>query len=254
MHSSSFYELRARYVYTPLYGPYSLSEALEGLLFYSLNESRDSIAIGSKRTLRHELIFELSNVVDDLQEYLHYFSSTFLISPLNSPDFIKELQAGYGRFEHLTVYWGALISRLIIARGIIEHNFWPHLFHPGIFNPSAFQGLGQPPSSTLSNASLEKSFASTFTSAFTLPSHIYSTPHSLYYPLESQHLPLNVQSKRSQRMPSKTDLTVGEENRMSSLKLNTMTTPSGLHPSRAPSSCQLSDSSLTSHVPQIFED
>ena len=33
MHPSSFYDLQARYVYTPLHGPYSLSEALEGLLF-----------------------------------------------------------------------------------------------------------------------------------------------------------------------------------------------------------------------------
>ena len=200
MHPSSFYDLRARYVYTPLYGPYSLSEALEGLLFYSLDELRDSIAIGCKRTLRHELISELSNVVDDLQGYLLYFSSKFLISPLNSPDFIKELRAGYGRFEHLTVYWGALISRLIIARGIIERNFWPHLFHPGIFNPSAFQGLRQPPSFILSNASLEKSSTSTSTSAFTLPSHIHSNPRSLYYPLESQRLPLNVPSQCSQTM------------------------------------------------------
>ena len=164
MHSSSFYELRARYVYTPLYGPYSLSEALEGLLFYSLNESQDSIAIGSKRTLRHELIFELSNVVDDLQEYLLYFSSTFLISPLNSPDFIKELRAGYGRFEHLTVYWGALISRLIIARGIIQHNFWPHLFHPTISSPAALQGLGRHPSFVSPNMALDESSTSTITS------------------------------------------------------------------------------------------
>ena len=71
MHPLFFYDLRACYVYTPLHGPYSLSEALEGLLFYPLNESRDSIAISSKRTLRHELIFELSNVVNDLlQEVL----------------------------------------------------------------------------------------------------------------------------------------------------------------------------------------
>ena len=91
MHPSSFYDLRARYVYTPLHGPYSLSEALEGLISYSLDESRDSIPIGSQRILHHELISELSNVVDDLQGYLIYFSSQFLITPLNSPDLVKEL-------------------------------------------------------------------------------------------------------------------------------------------------------------------
>jgi len=91
MHPSSFYDLRAHYIYTPLYGPYSLSEALEGLIFYSLNESWDSVSIGSKRALQHELVSELSNVIDDLQDYLVYFSSEFLISPFNSLDFIKEL-------------------------------------------------------------------------------------------------------------------------------------------------------------------
>ena len=91
MHPSSFYDLLARYIYTPLHGPYSLSEALEGLVFYSLDESRDSISIGSKRTLHHKLISELSNVVDDLQDYLIYFSSKFLISPSDSPDLLKEL-------------------------------------------------------------------------------------------------------------------------------------------------------------------
>ena len=91
MHPSSFYDLQAHYVYTPLYGPYSLSEALEGLLSYSLNESRDSISIGSNRTLWHELVSELSNIIDDLQDYLVYFSSKFLISPLDSPNLLKEL-------------------------------------------------------------------------------------------------------------------------------------------------------------------
>ena len=49
MHPSSFYDPRARYIYTPLHGPYSLLEALEGLVFYSLDESRDSISIGDTR-------------------------------------------------------------------------------------------------------------------------------------------------------------------------------------------------------------
>jgi len=91
MHPSSFYDLRARYVYTPFYGPYSLSEALEGPISYSLNESRDSVSIGLKRTLQHELVSELRNIVDDLQDYLVYLSSKFLIFPINSPDLIKEL-------------------------------------------------------------------------------------------------------------------------------------------------------------------
>ena len=90
MHPSSFYDLWALYVYTPLYGP-SLSEALEGLFSFPLNESRDFILIGPKISLWHELVSELSNVVDDLQDYLIYFSSKFLISPLNSLDLIMEL-------------------------------------------------------------------------------------------------------------------------------------------------------------------
>jgi len=91
MHPSSFYDLWARYIYTPLHGPYSLSEALEGLIFYSLDESWDSISIGSKRILQCELISELSNVADDLQDYVLYFSSKFLTFPWNSLDLIKEL-------------------------------------------------------------------------------------------------------------------------------------------------------------------
>ena len=206
MHPSSFYDLRAHYVYTPLYGPYSLSEALEGLIFYSLDESRDSITISSKRTLRCELISELSNVVDDLQDYLLYFSSKFLISPLNSPDFIKELQAGYHRFEHLTVYWGALITRLITARGIIEHNFWPHLFPPTIDNltPVDLERLGRLPSSVLPNVVLDK--LSAHASALQVsPSHTNNTAHSTYNPLEVHCQSLNPQSP--QTMPSKSNPT-----------------------------------------------
>ena len=255
MHPSSFFDLRAHYIFTPLHGPYSLSEALEGLIFYPLNESWDLILIGSKTFLRHELISELSNVVDDLQDYLLYFSSTFLISPPTSPDLIRELRASHNGFKYISICWGAIISRLAIARRIVEHNFWPHFFHPTIDNPSAFQGLGRPPSSILPNvSSLDKLSVSTFTSAFTFPSSVDSTPRSLYYLLESQQLLLNVQRERPQMMPSKTGLTGGEENRTSSLKLNTTTTPSGLHPTQAPSNCQPSDNSLTSHVPQIFED
>ena len=103
MHPSSFYDLLACYIYTPLYGPYSLSEAPEGPIFYSFSESQDSVSIGSKRALWHKLVSELSNVIDDLQDYLVYFSSTFIIFPLNSPDLIKELQASYNGFEHLSV-------------------------------------------------------------------------------------------------------------------------------------------------------
>jgi len=150
MHPPSFYDLQARYIYTPLYGPYSLSEALEGLIFYTLNESWDSVSISSKRTLQHELISKLSNVIDDLQDYLVYFSSKFLISPLNSPDFIKELQAGHTRFEHLNVYWGAAITCLVIARKIVKHKFWPHLFQLVIDNPADLQSHGRL-SSVLSN-------------------------------------------------------------------------------------------------------
>ena len=91
MHPSSFFDLWARYIYTPLYGPYSLSEALEGLIYFPLNESWDFILIGPKISLQYELVSELSNVVDDLQDYLVYFSSKFLISPSVSPDLIKDL-------------------------------------------------------------------------------------------------------------------------------------------------------------------
>ena len=114
MHPSSFYDLRACYVYTPLHGPYSLSEALEGLLFYSLNESQDSILIGSKRSLWHELVSELSNVIGDLQDYLIYFSSKFLISPLNSPDLIKELRTSHIGFKYISICWGAIITCLAV--------------------------------------------------------------------------------------------------------------------------------------------
>ena len=187
MHPSSFYDLWARYVYTPLHGPYSLSEALEGLLFYSLDELRDSIAIGCKRTLRHELISELSNVVDDLQDYLLYFSSEFLTFPLYSLDFIKELRASHDEFKHIVVFWGAIIARLVIARRIVEQYFWPHLFLPVIDNPPALQRLGKPPSLVSPNTSWNKSHV--FTSTFISPSHTNNTlhrpPHSPYRPLES---------------------------------------------------------------------
>ena len=191
MHPSSFYNLRARYIYTPLHGPYSLSEALEGLIFYPLNKSRDFVLIGSKRFLRHELVSELSNVVDDLHDYLLYFSSTFLISPPTSPDLIKELRTSYLGFKYISICWGAIITRLAIARGIVEHNFWPHFFHQTINNPSAFQGFGRPPSSIM----LDKSFASVSAFAFTSPSHMDSTPHSQCYPLERQPQPLNAQNE-----------------------------------------------------------
>ena len=141
MHPLSFYNLQARYVYTPLYGPYSLSEALDGLIFYSLNKYWDSISIGSKQSLWHELVSELSKVIDDLQDHLIYFSSRFLISPSNSPDLIKELQVNHNGFKYLTICWGALITRLVIAHEIIEFNFWPHLFQPTIDNLVALQKL-----------------------------------------------------------------------------------------------------------------
>ena len=218
MHPLSFYDLQAHYVYTPLHGPFSLFEALEGLLFYPLDELRDSIAIGSKRTLRHELIFELSNVVDDLQEYLLYFSSEFLISPLNLPDFIKELRAGYGRFEHLTVYWGALISRLTIARGIIEHNFWPHLFHPAGSNPAALQGLGRHPSFVSPNMELDES--STSTIAFIPSTRMDSAPRSTCSLSELECLPPNIQSECPPTMPSKIDPMGGKGDHTSSRMFN----------------------------------
>ena len=180
MHASSFYDLRARYVYTPLHGPYSLSEALEGLISYSLDESRDSISISSERILHHELISELSNVVDDLQGYLIYFSSQFLISPLNSPDLVKELRASHNGFKYLSICWGAIITRIIIAHRIVEQDFWPHLFHPTIDELAAFQRFKQTPSSLLPNTSLDKPSISApaSVSTFTSPSHLDTTPHS----------------------------------------------------------------------------
>ena len=224
MHPSSFYDLRACYVLTPLYGPYSLSEALEGLLCYPLNELRDSITISSKRTLRHELIFELSNVVDDLQEYLLYFSSKFLISPLNLPDFINELRAGYGRFEHLTVYWGALITRLIIACKIVERYFWPHFFHPSLDKQ-------RPP---LPNASWNKSFAPA--SASITSSQIVTPAFSATSPSPVQRLPLlNAHSESPLSTPSKANPTVDKDGSPSSWKLDATPTPPGLHPSASTS-------------------
>ena len=173
MHPSSFYDLRAHYVYTPLHGPYSLSEALEGLIFYPLNKSQDFISIGSKRSLRQELVSELSNIIDDLQDYLVYFSSTFLISSSVSPDLIKELQTSCDDFKYLIICWGALFTCIVIACQIFEHNFWPHLFRPAINNLAALQRLGQPCSFVLPNA---KSF--TLTSPSFPSSHVHNNPHS----------------------------------------------------------------------------
>ena len=174
MHPSSFYDPQARYVYTPLHGPYSLSEALKGLIFYSLNEYQDSISIGSKTALRHELVSELSNVIDDLQDYLAYFSSEFLISPSDSPNLIKELWTSCDGFKYLIICWGALIMCLIIACQIVEHNFWPHLFHPIINNPAVLLRLRQPSSFVLPNASLNK---------FPRPIRPRPHPHSFRHPI-----------------------------------------------------------------------
>ena len=252
MHPSSFYDLQARYVYTPLYGPYSLSEALEGLVSYSLDESRDSISIGSKRTLHHKLISELSNVVDDLQDYLIYFSSKFLISPSDSPDLLKELRAGCDGFELLSIYWGAIISRLIVARKIVEHNFWPHLFQPTIDKLAAFQKLKQSPPFVLPHASSNKLSTSAFT--FVSSSHMDSAPRSSYCPLEFQLLPFNVRSGCLQSMPSETDPTGDKESRASSSKFNTTPTLSGLCSTRIPSNRQPSDIGHQSHFPLIYEN
>ena len=220
VHPSSFYDLRARYIYTPLHGPYSLSEALEGLISYPLNESWDSISIGSKRSLRHELISELSNVIDDLQGYLIYFSSQFLISPLNSPDLVKELRASHNGFRYLSICWGAIITRIAIARGIVKHDFWPHFFQPAISALPPSQRLGQPPFLVSPNASWNKS--PVFTSSFISPLHPNHTPHSPYHSLESRRLLVNKQSERPQSMPSdSSNPTGGKEYHRSSLRLNT---------------------------------
>ena len=204
MHPSSFYDLQARYIYSPLHGPYSLSEALEGLISYPLSEPQDSISIGSKRSLRHELISELSNVVDDLQSYLIYFSSQFLISPSNSPDLLKELRASHDGFRYLSICWGAIIMRIAIARGIVEHNIWPHLFRPAINNLTAYQRC---PSFTLPDAQWGKSAIPV--SRFVLPPRWDSIPSSANPLSDTQHLPFAARSERPQIPPSKTDPTVG---------------------------------------------
>ena len=193
MHPSSFYDLWARYVYTPLHGPYTLFEALEGLIFYSLNLSWDFILIGFKRSLWHELSSEFSNIVDDLQDYLAYFSSKFLISPPDTLDLIKELQTNCKDFKYLIVCWGALITRLVTTHKIVECYFWPHFFHLAVNNPATFQGLGRPPSFILPNLSLDKLSMFASTSTFTLPPH--STPRSQCCPLERQLQPLNAQNE-----------------------------------------------------------
>ena len=253
MHPSSFYDLRARYIYTPLHGPYSLSEALEGLLCYPLNESQDFIFIGSKRFLRHELVSELSNVVDDLHDYLLYFSSTFLISPPTSPDLIRELRASCNGFKYISICWGAIISCLAIARGIVEHNFWPHFFHQTVNNPSAFHGFGRFPSFITP----DKSSASTSAFAFTSPSHLDSAPRSQCCPLEWQPQPLNAQNEcpeHPRTMPSNVGPTGSKQDRTFSSTLDIPPTHSGSHLTQVPLNCRLPDNSLTSHVPWIFED
>ena len=244
MHPSSFYDLRARYIYTPLHGPYSLSEALDGLISHSLNESQDFIWIGSKRTLQHELISELSNVVDDLQDYLVYFSSRFLISSSNSSDLIKELWASYNGPKYLSVCWGALITRLVIARQIVEHNFWPHLFRPAINNLAALPRLGRLRPFVLPNASWKKSF--TPASPSFPSSHVHNTPRSPQCPSESQRLPFGVRGEHPQTIPSETDPTGDKGGSTSSLRLDTTPTPSESPANRSSFNRQLCVTSLKS--------
>ena len=253
MHPSSFYDLRARYIYTPLYGPYSLSEALEGLSSYSLKEFQDSISIDSKVSLRHELILELSNVVDDLQDYLLYFSSEFRILPSNSPDPLKELRASCDGFERLSICWGAIISRLAIARGIVEQNFWPHLFRPAINNLAGLQRLGRRLPFASPNAPLNKSSA--FASTFFPSSHAVSSPCSPYCLSDSQCLLFDVQSEYPQTMPSITNPTDCKEDHTSSWRLDTTPTPPfGSCPTRIPLNSQTSAIPLKSCFPQVSED
>ena len=236
MHPSSFFDLRARYIYTPLHGPYSLSEALEGLIFYPLDTSRDFVSIGSKGLLRHELVSELSNVVDDLQDYLVYFSSTFLISPSASPDLIKELQTSCEDFKYLTICWRALITRLATARKIVECNFWPHFFQPSIDKLASLRKLKHRPPFVLPNASWKKSFSPASPS---FPSsQIHSTPRSPHCLLDSQRLPLNVRSKDPETIPSKGDPTGGKEDCTSFRTLSSTPTRSVSHPARISSSHQ----------------
>ena len=231
MHPSSFYDLRARYVYTPLHGPYSLSEALEGLIFYPLNKSQDFISIGTKRLLRHELVSELSNVVDDLQDYLLYFSSTFLISPSVSPDLIKELQTSCEDFKYLIICWGALITRLVTARKIVECYFWPHFFHPSIDKLTSLRKLKQRPPFPI-------------TPAFSANS-----------PSPVQRLPLlKKHSEPPQSTSSETDLTGDKEGHTSSLRLDATLAPSGSCSTRIPPNHQPSSIALDPSFPQLGEN
>ena len=252
MHPSSFYDLRAHYVYTPLYGPYSLSEALEGLLSYSLDESRDSVSIGSNRTLWHELVSELSNIIDDLQDYLVYFSSKFLISPPDSPHLIEELQAHHNGLKYLRICWGAMITHLAIACGIVEQNFWPHLFRPAINNLADLERLGRRLPFASPNVPLKKSSA--FASAF-IPSSHTDRSRSLCCLSDSQCSPFNVQSGRPQTMPSITNPMGSKEDHTLSCRLDTTPTPSfGSRLTRMPLKSQTSAIPLESRFPQIGEN
>ena len=192
-------------------------------------------------------------MVDDLQDYLVYFSSRFLISLSNSSDLIKELWASCNGPKYLSVCWGTLVTCLVIARKIVEHNFWPHLFRPAIHNLVALPRLGQPQSFVLPQVPLNKS--STTASAYISSSQIHTPPFPADFPSQVQCLPLfNVQCELPQMTPSKANPTVGKEDHPSSLTLDTSPTLSGLHPTRIPLDCRPSNVLLKSPSSQVYED
>ena len=148
----------------------------------------------------------------------------------------------------MSICWGAIISRLVVACEIVEKNFWPHLFQWNV-DKLAFQRLQRPLSFVSPKTSLNQS--STSASAFISQSR---NPRSPYCQFESRHLSLNMQNQCLQSAPSEIDPTGGKEGHASSLRLDATLAPSGSWPTPIPSIFESFNVPLESHLPQAYEN